>query len=57
MTEEEIDKGFFISDCCKKKIKLNPVEWSTPSHVKTWQPWCLECRKICKIERISKEEG
>ena len=49
---ELINHGFMISACCKAKIKLNPVEWSSPFHVKTWQPWCLKCETICFIEKV-----
>ncbi|MBA7665292.1 hypothetical protein ES703_73362 [subsurface metagenome] len=46
-----------LSVCCKAKIKMNPVEWASPYHVKTWEFWCLKCEKKCEAEKIENQEG
>lgn len=44
------------SKCCGAKVKMNPIEWSSPYHVKTWQLWCLKCGKPIEVEEKAEEE-
>jgi len=34
--KERLKRKIPFSSCCKARVKLNPIEWSSPSRVKTW---------------------